>query len=79
MNKEQIKAIVSEEAAKFSVGRNIAEMVYNLYFRLKERFEGTGVEVHRLNERYMIVGGMQFNFPRRKAVGHYTANVYAEA
>jgi hypothetical protein len=78
MNKEQIKAIVSEEAAKFGFNYSVTQMVDTLYFRLEERFAGTGVKVCILNDRYMIVGGMAFNFPRRQKVGYYLANVYCE-
>lgn len=76
MSKEQIKAIVSEEAAQFGFGWSVTKMVDTLYFRLTTRFAETGVNVCILNDRYMIVGGMSFNFPRRKSVGHYLANVF---
>ena len=78
MSKEQIKAIVSEEAAKFGFGYSVTQMVDTLYFRLTTRFAGTGVSVCILNDRYMLVGGMAFNFPRRKSVGYYLANVFNE-
>lgn len=78
MDKEQIKAIVSEEAKNFGLGWSINRMVDTLYFRLMTRFSGTGVGVCILNDRYMLVGGMAFNFPRRKSVGHYLANVFCD-
>jgi len=78
MNKEEIKAIVREEAAQFGFGWSVTQMVSKLYFLLESRFAGTGVGVCILNDRYMIVGGMSFNFPRYKSVGHYLANVFED-
>ena len=78
MSKEKIKSIVNEEAEKIGTGWSTERAVDTLYFRLTTRFDGTGVHVSLLNDRYMIVGGMAFNFPRRHSVGHYTAKVFDE-
>ena len=78
MSKEKIKNIVSEEAEKIGTGYSVEQAAKKLYFRLTSRFDGTGVHVSGLNERYILVGGMAFSLPRRRNIGHYTAKVFSE-
>ena len=58
--------------------RSVEQATKKLYFRLVSRFDGTGVHVSGLNNNYMLVGNMAFQFPRRRKVGHYTAKVFSE-
>jgi len=78
MSNEKIKNIVSEEAEKIGTGYSVEQAAKKLYFRLTSRFDGTGVHVSGLNERYILVGNMAFSLPRRKNIGHYTAKVFSE-